>query len=438
MNYIELKQIDELIKSGFDIELISFELNIPLQELRNYLKNYEDMNTHNKRDNKKMLAKISRMKRKYKNLFYTDYSEKAEEAKVLSEDENKIIYTTINDIENKLNTMKFLSKTDKKDVANSILLDLKKIDNFTLDISQSEKLYVLLHTANLSNLNIKRSDKTDFNIRKKQKNITKKLAHSIDIEQSKVEKIDELKLLESKLTRAMMQEEPILVGSVKSKIQNKIFKLNHQNYTYQIRNDVSNNVNSIVLSLADGTLNLENSEQLIESEITERQEKLSTNKLSKEQIKNQIFIQIKTLLKEQTNKYCIQYPEKALEQLQQLTNVDTSQGLSIIVTNLITEKSFEKAKTLCNNFLINESDENLKSTILTLKKNIRNSEIGDMVLKGLSMNESDDKQIAYFKLIEKGIIKGNVKLSSVPLGKSKDGLRNIYLSDIMEAHQLER
>ena len=77
MNYIELKQIDELIKSGFDIELISFELNIPLQELRNYLKNYEDMNTHNKRDNKKMLAKISRMKRKYKNLFYTDYSEKA-------------------------------------------------------------------------------------------------------------------------------------------------------------------------------------------------------------------------------------------------------------------------------------------------------------------------------------------------------------------------
>ena len=393
---------------------------------------------NDKRDNKKMLAKISRMKRKYKNLFYTDYSEKAEEAKVLSEDENKIIYTTINDIENKLNTMKFLSKTDKKDVANSILLDLKKIDNFTLDISQSEKLYVLLHTANLSNLNIKRSDKTDFNIRKKQKNITKKLAHSIDIEQSKVEKIDELKLLESKLTRAMMQEEPILVGSVKSKIQNKIFKLNHQNYTYQIRNDVSNNVNSIVLSLADGTLNLENSEQLIESEITERQEKLSTNKLSKEQIKNQIFIQIKTLLKEQPNKYCIQYPEKALEQLQQLTNVDTSQGLSIIVTNLITEKSFEKAKTLCNNFLINESDENLKSTILTLKKNIRNSEIGDMVLKGLSMNESDDKQIAYFKLIEKGIIKGNVKLSSVPLGKSKDGLRNIYLSDIMEAHQLER
>ena len=129
---------------------------------------------------------------------------------------------------------------------------------------------------------------------------------------------------------------------------------------------------------------------------------------------------------------------KTVEQLQQLTNIDITQSLQIVTTNLINEKSYEKAKILCDDFLKATRDDALKDTIYTMKKNIRNYEIGDMVLKGLSMDKSDDKQIEYFELIEKGLIKGNVKLSSIPLGTSKDGLKKIYLSDIMDINELER
>lgn len=440
MNYIELKQIYELIKSGFDLESISFELGIPKEKLNNYINKYRSMNnTSNTIERKKLLSKINKLKKKYNNLFYADYSKKDENSLVLSDEENELINTTINNIENKITSMNSLEKTERRNIANSILLELKIIDDLTLNLSQSEKLYSLLHTTNMSNLSIKRSDKIDSYIKRKQKNTAKRFAYAIDATQIKTDDIDELKLLESKITKEMLQEDSILVSSVKSKIHSKIFTLTYQNRTNLIRNNISDNVRTLISSLADGTLSLENANQLIEDEISERQKNSSANnKLSSEKIKNQIFIQVKTLLKEQPTNYSIKNPNKTVEQLQQLTNIDITQSLQIVTTNLINEKSYEKAKILCDDFLKATRDDALKDTIYTMKKNIRNYEIGDMVLKGLSMDKSDDKQIEYFELIEKGLIKGNVKLSSIPLGTSKDGLKKIYLSDIMDINELER
>ena len=183
MNYIELKQIDELIKSGFDLESISFELGIPKEKLNNYINKYRSMNnTSNTIERKKLLSKINKLKKKYNNLFYADYSN-------------------------------------------------------------------------------------------------------------------------------------------------------------------------------------------IEDEISERQKNSSANnKLSSEKIKNQIFIQVKTLLKEQPTNYSIKNPNKTVEQLQQLTNIDITQSLQIVTTNLINEKSYEKAKILCDDFLKATRDDALKDTIYTMKK----------------------------------------------------------------------
>ena len=84
MNYIELKQIDELIKSGFDLESISFELGIPKEKLNNYINKYRSMNnTSNTIERKKLLSKINKLKKKYNNLFYADYSKKDENYFVL-------------------------------------------------------------------------------------------------------------------------------------------------------------------------------------------------------------------------------------------------------------------------------------------------------------------------------------------------------------------
>lgn len=46
------------------------------------------------------------------------------------------------------------------------------------------------------------------------------------------------------------------------------------------------------------------------------------------------------------------------------------------------------------------------------------------------MNGTEEEERRYFELIEKGLKMGNVKLGSISLGKSKDGLRTITLADI--------
>lgn len=51
------------------------------------------------------------------------------------------------------------------------------------------------------------------------------------------------------------------------------------------------------------------------------------------------------------------------------------------------------------------------------------------------MRGTEEEDRSYFELVEKGLKMGNVKLNSVPLGKSQDGLKNIYLSDIWETQE---
>lgn len=48
------------------------------------------------------------------------------------------------------------------------------------------------------------------------------------------------------------------------------------------------------------------------------------------------------------------------------------------------------------------------------------------------MNGTPEEERSYFELIQKLLNDNNVKLASIPLGKSRDGLKNITLADIWE------
>ena len=135
---------------------------------------------------------------------------------------------------------------------------------------------------------------------------------------------------------------------------------------------------------------------------------------------------------EQPEKYHIENPKVTIKQMQELCGGDLEQSIRTVVNNLIRSKDFERAKEVCDRFSIKDNDNQIPKYIRTLKNGIRNAEIGDIVLKGLNMRGAEEEDRAYFELIEKGLKMGNVKLSSVPLGKSQDGLKNIYLSDIWE------
>ena len=82
LEYNEVKEIKNLIKKGFDLELISFELDIPIEKVRQYKLELESMRKndlvkHSAKEiieskNKQAHLKFEQMREKYEELFFED------------------------------------------------------------------------------------------------------------------------------------------------------------------------------------------------------------------------------------------------------------------------------------------------------------------------------------------------------------------------------
>ena len=224
----------------------------------------------------------------------------------------------------------------------------------------------------------------------------------------------------------------IVVGAVRSRIENKITKIIQQKTIERIRNNIPENIEFIIGELANGTLDFQIANEIIDKESKKRVERQPKTRfrLTEEQEKRQILIQIRRGLMENAEQYNIVNPEKTIIQIQTLCEGNLEQAILAVVKNLTNIKDFEKAKKVCNKFSKEDSETSVSTYIRMLKKQIRNEEISDIVLKGLNMQGTEKEEETYFELIEKGIKMGNINLKAVSLGKSQDGLRNITLADI--------
>ena len=196
--------------------------------------------------------------------------------------------------------------------------------------------------------------------------------------------------------------------------------------------DIPKEIEEIIIDISKGVLDIENANRTIEYETKKRLENRPKTifRLTEEQVKRQIFIQIKTALKDSPEQYYLENPERSILQMEQLMGGELEQNIRTVVDNLLELKDFERAKEVCNTFL-NKSEENSFITyIRTLKKQINNTELGDIILKGIKTTGTAREERAYLNLIEKGLKAGNVKLESISLGKSQDGLRKISLADV--------
>ena len=447
----EVEEIKELIKNGFDLELISFELGIPIERVTQYKLELETINksdyikTHSTRKiidgkNENAHTKIQQMREKYKKLFLKNNNIEVKQPKELSDEEIKYINSVITEIEGIIKGIEKITKKERINEVNAILTKIKEIENYQLTIGQSEKLNSLIQSKELEELCLNKTDKIDFYINKARRIIIKKLAEAIDIAQAQTENLQELEILDRKLTTKMQQSNPINVSSVKSRIINKKFKINQQKASNRIRNDVSTDIKLISKEIANGTLDIKMANEIINKEAKKRIESKPQNKfsLTEEQEKKQILIQIKTILMEKPEEYYIKNPQITIMQMQKLFGGELEQAIRTVVSNLIGIKDFERAKEVCDIFRPEDKDSQLSKYITTLKEEIRNAEIGDIVLKGLNMNGTEEEDKKYFELIEKGLEMGNIKKGRVFLGKSQDGSRNIYLSDIWENQEKTR
>lgn len=443
IKHSEVDEIKKLIKNGFDLELISFELDIPIEELIQYKLELEktskssSIKTCSARKiidskNKQAHLKMQQMRKQYKKLFFEVDKVEVKPQKKLTTQEIELINLVITEIEEIVKGMKNLSKKERRKRAYVILTKIKKIENYKLTIEQSEKLHSLIQTEELEKLNLTTTDKIDFYINRTKRIIVKKLTDAVDIAQLQTEDLQELKILEKKLTTKMQQNNPIYVGAVKSRIENKILKINQQKAIDKIRNGVNENVELIIKSLAKGTLDINKADQIIEEEAEKRTESKPKNKftLTKEQEKNQILMQVRTGLMEKSEQYNIENPEKTIMLMEELNKGKIELAVRTVVKNFINRKEFDKAKDVCEKFSSKDKESSLSIYIRDLKKEIRNNEIGDFILKGINMKGTPEEESKFIELIEKGIRQKNIKLESVLLGKSQDGLKNITLADI--------
>lgn len=445
IKYREREQIKELIKYGFDIKLISFELDIPFEEIRRLqieLEEEQKAQLAKERVAKEMRArskiKIKRMKERYKNLYFKTYHIEHGEIKKISEEQKELIDSYISSIEEDISKIKEQSQWKKRSTVLHILAKLKGIESYQLMIEQSEKIIHLLQSKELEHVSIVSEDRIEWNINRYRKKFIRKLAESIDIAQSQTEEIEELNQLKRKLTYEIIKSSPTYAGAISSKINNKITKINEKKAIAKIRNNVPESIEFIIKKMAYGDLNMQEAREAIDKEVQSRKESQPNTKfsLTEEQLKRQILMQITINLREKPEQYHIVDPEITIMKLQELCEMELTQAISTIIKNLINAKDFKRAKEVLVQFSNKKNNSLIGKSIRILKNEIRNAEIGHMVLRGMNMNATEEEELEYFELIEEGLEKKNITLSAIPLGKSQDGLRNITLADIWQVDKI--
>ena len=446
---LDENEIKNLIKEGFDPKLISLEFGIQLEKVKQYqdeLKENQvkDMSSVESKRINELKSSIYKkieipktnmdlLRERYKLLYESSNRENKPERKQ-SDEELNMINSVIEAVESKTHGIEELDRREKRSSAINIMSELKKIEEIPLTIDQAQKLLDLIDLEKMKNLNINMHDYTETNMRKARNRIIKKLADAIDIKQSETDNIEELKELRRKLTSDMQKENYLSVEAVKGRISNRISKIQQQNVIHKIRYDVPECISDITKQLASGSIDIENANIIIEKEAKERVANKPKTRfsLNEEQEKKQIFMQIKTLISERAEEFCINNPEKVIEQMQQLLGGEKYDKVNAVINNLIERKEFKLANEICMKYSphIDDYYDSKMIYMRELKKKVRNAEISDMVLKGIHMNGTKEEDERYFEFIENGLKRGNVNPEAISLGKSQDGLRTITLANI--------
>ena len=444
----EVEEIKKLIRSGFDLDLISFEFDIPIQQLRQLKKELENLEArekkgtiiaHNvpdkgKKKSKKTQSEMEQMRQKYRKFYFRSNEDIIKQPKQLSQRDIEVINKVIAVVEEKVEAIKGLSKKERREIAVTIILpELKKVENYDLPIEYAERLNVLINSSELQGINVDISDKADISVKATKRKMACQLAEAINFKQYDVEDIEELKILASKITVGMEREIPTLAVAVKNRIVSKISSIRQKNAIDRIKNDIPESIISVITALTRGKIDIEKACLIIDEESEKRLTGKPKTKfgLTKEQEKKQVLNQIKTVIAERADQYPIQDPKAVVLQIQQLCGGTIGQATAIVVKNLIARKDFETATSICDKYLGNDVGS------LSIRNEIRNARIADLVLKGINMNGTVEEETAYFKLIEKTIKDEKVSLEAIALGKSKDGLRNITLANIW-VNKIER
>ena len=443
MEKINDEELRELISNGFKPELIAFELGIPIEKINEIIsdRKLEDTiaNTRKKRSNKKNASKLEQIRSRYNTLYYQTYDshidskeENKKKLNTLSEDQKRKVNDTITTMQSILNAMNEQSKEEKRKSADKLLEQLDKIKNLPLTTEQIEILSGILHNPILDYLSLSRKDEINKSLKTTRVNLAKKMIKAISAELEQTKDPEELEKLSRKLsskTIRLYEKDILSISRVRFVLQQKISVTQKENSG---KMQIPSDIDVIIRQLSNGTLtNVAEAEQVIKAEAIKRVKNGSTSKfaLTEEQQKQVIFSQIIMALINRPEEFIIQNPDKTMQLLQTLFGGDIEQYIGTVADNLLARREIEKAKMFCNRYRPIENSV-LQDKIRRIRKSIRNIEMGDLILRVIHANTSSEEVDAVLEKIETEIHRRQIDTRSIPLGKSKDGKRKIYLSDV--------
>lgn len=327
-------------------------------------------------------------------------------------------------------------KDSSKNMTKIILKNADKVFKKNISLAQAKQLADLLEsekiTSSLQFFAAQNIPEISRKIRWIKRSSLNRLADCIEHEMNNINDLEQLEAL-SKLLNFDMEKESLHVMTVKSSIKRKIEKIKTEEREKRIREDIPEDIREIISGLAKGEVDIARAKnkiaEMAKAKVASR--KATKFTLNEEQEIRQYIAQIRGALNKQATRFPIEDPKKTIDLLEQLTDDHSSTNLHTVITNQLSRKKFDEAQELCQEY-INKARGNQEEVayLFNLRKRIRNSKIGDIVFRTIHSDISPEDEEKFWTLIEDGLSMGNVKMSNISVGKSRDGYRTITLQDI--------
>lgn len=428
------EEIIELVRYGCDPELIAFEFDVPINEIK------ETINAEAKKTFLNRESKMNKIRVKYFNQYYSyDSNDENVASMEPTPQEEKNVQEVIDYLKREQENIENMSDFNRKAILNVMLKELKILDTTNSTLEQTEEIKKMIDRDEFKNISKKRGEKgvREFYLRKRR--VEKRYSQLIEEKAKKTTDIKELIELKKKITPEMAREN-LLISNIKGRIENKITTINSKVMQYEMRNNVSPEIRGIVIDIAEGTLNMQEAQQTILKEAHKRVEeaKKATNgrvALSEQQYERQIAIQIRTLLSEQGNDYRIKDVKNSMQVLSEFPEkIPSSQAFRVVVDNLTSQEKFKQAIDLCNSNISRmtfEGGETLISQAARSKKReIALRQIGSMIKEKIENKVSDEDDQMFMSLLERRLENEKIRLDAIQIGKDSSQTKSIRLSDI--------
>lgn len=395
MDTKQVLEVKELIKQGFELKSISTEFEIPIEELEKYQREVE-------------------AKREFRERLNNTAGQKSSIVERILEDEREkrqIVYNKICDMQDRYDE---IFSREKSTVQQEEIDDTLSMEQMADMLEKMEKL-----------LRIK-NDKNAVTITKILNMYMYKLEKAIN----QITDVDELRKLNIQISPELAKMSPIKVNRLKTVIQSRISKLQQQAVIDKIKNDVSAELEQVIVGLARGNLDIKEANRIIDAETEKRRKKSPTSQfsLTDEKQREQVLNRIYRSIEESRKQVKIVNPEETMRLLMQLKGTSTTEGMEAIVGNLLLLKKYDEAKR----FIDSQGDLKNMNQAYILQKKVQIAELGEIAVKMLTSEAEIQELEQYYDLLEKGIRKTGIKTSQIPIGKINNGTVIIYLDKIWD------